>query len=76
MKLLWALLFAGGLSLLIGLDFYMPAGHGVFPWSNIPGFFIVFSLISCLIIILASKWLGHHWLQKKEDYYERNDGDD
>ncbi len=76
MKLLWALLFAGGLLFLICLDLYMPVSHGDFPWSNIPAFFTVFGLVSCLIIILASKWLGHHWLQKKEDYYERNDGDD
>ncbi|MBI2831324.1 MAG: hypothetical protein HYX79_03610 [Chloroflexi bacterium] len=56
------------------LDLFF-GGHGEFPWSGIPGFFALFGLIGCVAIILISKWLGHHWLQHKEDYYERNDGD-
>ena len=50
-------------------------GHGEFPWPGILGFFALFGLIGCVAIVLISKWLGHHWLQRKEDYYERNDGD-
>ncbi len=49
------------------------AGHGDFAWSKIFGFFAVFGLIGCVAIILISKWLGHYWLQRKEDYYDTND---
>ncbi len=62
------------LSVLVDLPFY--GGHGDFAWSNILGFFALFGLIGCVAIILISKWLGHHWLQRKEDYYDRNNSNE
>ncbi len=50
-------------------------GHGDFAWSSVLGFFALFGLIGCVAIVLVSKWLGHHWLQRKEDYYDSNDDD-
>jgi len=47
-----------------------------FAWSRIPGFFALFGLIGCVAIVLISKWLGHYWLQKKEDYYDNNGVDE
>jgi hypothetical protein len=61
------------LSVLVDLLFY--SGHG-FAWSNILGFFALFGFIGCIAIILISKWLGHHWLQRKEDYYDRKNSDE
>ncbi|OGO24859.1 MAG: hypothetical protein A2144_04115 [Chloroflexi bacterium RBG_16_50_9] len=57
------------------VDLPLHGGHGDFAWSNISGFFALFGLIGCVAIVLISKWLGHHWLQRKEDYYDRK-GDD
>jgi hypothetical protein len=57
------------------LDLFVAHHHEVFPWSTLPGFFSVFGFIGCLLLIGFSKLIGHYWLQKKEDYYERDDGD-
>ena len=57
------------------IDLPLTGGHGDFAWSHILGFFALFGLIGCVAIVLISKWLGHHWLQRKEDYYDRDDGD-
>ena len=51
-------------------------GHVVFPWSHIAGFFALFGFIGCVIIIIGSKFIGHYWLQRKEDYYDKNDNDE
>ncbi len=69
-RILVTILIALALSVLVDLPF--SDGHGDFAWSNILGFFALFGLIGCVAIILISKWLGHHWLQRKEDYYDRN----
>ena len=76
MKRIWITILAA-LIISVVLDFSLhTGGHGEFAWSGILGFFAVFGLIGCLAIILISKWLGHHWLQRKEDYYDRDDRDD
>ncbi len=71
-RILVIILIALILSILIDLPFH--GGHGDFAWSNILGFFALFGVIGCAAIVLISKWLGHYWLQRKEDYYDRNDG--
>jgi hypothetical protein len=56
----------------IAVGFFIPAGddeHG-FWWSHIPVFFAVLGFIGCIAIIYIAKWLGHYWLQRKEDYYD------
>ena len=58
------------------LDLLWHEGHGDFGWSGIFGFFALFGLIGCVAIVVISKWLGQYWLQRKDDYYERNDGDE
>jgi hypothetical protein len=45
--------------------------HPHFWWENIPVFSAVYGFVGCVFIIVASKALGHHWLQKEEDYYEK-----
>ncbi len=73
-RILVTILIALALSVLVDLPF--SDGHGDFAWSNILGFFALFGLIGCVAIILISKWLGHHWLQRKEDYYDRNNSNE
>ncbi|HUV79880.1 MAG TPA: hypothetical protein VMW40_03510 [Candidatus Bathyarchaeia archaeon] len=46
--------------------------HAAFVWQEIPGFSAVYGFIGCILIIVVSKALGHHWLQKEEDYYENH----
>lgn len=59
----------------IMLDVLVVSGHVQvkFPWSNIPGFFSFFGFLGCLAIIYGAKLLGHCWLQRDEDYYDKND---
>lgn len=39
-------------------------------WEQIPGFYIIFGFVGCVVIILVSKALGKLFLQKEEDYYD------
>ncbi len=45
-------------------------GHGHFWFENLPAFGTIFGFISCILIIVVSKFLGKKWLMKKEDYYD------
>lgn len=45
-------------------------GHGHFSFEALPAFGSIFGFITCILIILASKFIGHLWLMKKEDYYD------
>ena len=56
-----------GLSILIGL-FFRPE-HPHFWWERIPAFDAIFGFLGCILIVVGSKALGHHWLQKDKDYY-------
>lgn len=45
-------------------------GHGHFSFEALPAFGSIFGFVTCILIILASKFIGHLWLMKKEDYYD------
>jgi len=40
-----------------------------FFWDDIPGFSAVYGFVSCVLIVVISKALGHYWLERSEDYY-------
>ena len=58
------------LVLTVALDFFIPRHHVHFFWDEIPGFSAVYGFISCILIIIVSKTLGHYWLSRPEDYYD------
>jgi hypothetical protein len=58
------------LALVVVIDFFLPRDHPHFFWDLIPGFSAVFGFISCILIIVVSKALGHYWLARSEDYYD------
>lgn len=60
-------LICAGLSILLGL-FFRPE-HPHFWWEKIPAFDAIFGFLGCILIVIGSKALGHHWLQKDENYY-------
>lgn len=41
-------------------------------WHGTPAFDLVYGFIGCVGIILISKWIGHVWLQRGENYYQDN----
>lgn len=57
------------LAVLVVLDIFVPKEHTVFAWEVWPGFSAVYGFISCIVIILVSKWIGHAVLMVREDYY-------
>jgi hypothetical protein len=63
-----AVLTAG--SLLAGFLHHPEHGHGHW-WDKIPGFYIFFGFIGCVLLIFFSKTLGKGLLLKKDDYYDK-----
>ena len=61
----------GILVLLILADFIIPRHEIHFFGDKIPGFWSLFGFISCVLIIVVSKWIGHYWLVRDEDYYDK-----
>jgi len=57
------------LALTVVLDFFIERHHHVFFWDDIPGFSAVYGFVSCVLIVVISKALGHYWLERSEDYY-------
>jgi len=60
----------GALILLIVVDFIIPRHEIHFFGDKIPGFWSLFGLIACVLIIIVSKWIGHMGLMKDENYYD------
>ncbi|HXV62638.1 MAG TPA: hypothetical protein VEK15_18200 [Vicinamibacteria bacterium] len=47
--------------------------HTEFPWHRFPSFDFVYGLLGCAVIVLVSKWLGHAFLQRDENYYDEEE---
>ena len=76
MKRTWITVFIAALILSFVADYLLRQGHGELPWSRILGFFALFGFVCCVAIVIVSKLIGHYWLKRKEDYYDRNDSDE
>ncbi|MFQ5598221.1 MAG: hypothetical protein ACE5GK_09245 [Nitrospiria bacterium] len=65
-------LFVLGVGLVVfdGILIYLHLTHPIFPWDYVPGFSALFGLVSTYVIIVISKWLGHAFLMKREDFYD------
>lgn len=56
----------------LALQLFGPEHPHPKPWDGIPLFYGAFGFVGCVLIILVSKALGKAFLQKPEDYYERD----
>ena len=65
-----SLFFYLSLVLVVGVDFLIPHERGHFFWEEMFGFGAVYGFVSCVLIIVVSKALGHLGLMKPEDYYD------
>ncbi|HTZ17511.1 MAG TPA: hypothetical protein VMB78_03645 [Dissulfurispiraceae bacterium] len=54
----------------VAVVYLLHAGHGHFFFEEFPAWGSFYGLISCVLIIVVSKWIGHAFLMKKEDYYD------
>jgi hypothetical protein len=64
------ILFYISIALTVIVDFFITRKYIHFPWENIPGFYALFGLVACILIVVLAKTLGHQWLMRKEDYYD------
>ena len=38
--------------------------------KHIPGFWALFTLLACLVLIFLARWLGRSGIMTREDYYD------
>jgi hypothetical protein len=53
------------------LEFTLLADYKSHWWNYIPGFYIIWGFLSCVLIIYVSKGLGKLFIFKNEQYYDR-----
>jgi hypothetical protein len=59
------------LALLVLLDaLFVDKEHAHTSIEHIPGFWAVFGLLGCMILIILSKAFGHLGIMTREDYYD------
>jgi hypothetical protein len=54
------------------LDRLGPAPAHPHAWDALPLFYAAYGFLGCVLIIGISKALGKTWLQRREDYYDRD----
>jgi hypothetical protein len=55
----------------IGVPHLVHGDHAHFPFEDWPAWGSLYGLVSCAVIIVASKLLGKVWLSRPEHYYDR-----
>ena len=59
------------LGLLVLLDALFVSKEHAHTWiEHIPGFWALFGLLGCMILIILSKAFGHLGIMTREDYYD------
>jgi hypothetical protein len=60
------------LALLVGFDaLLLDKSKAHTAAESLPGFWALFGLVSCVVIIFVSKWFGRLGITRQEDYYDR-----
>ena len=54
----------------IVLPLVFPGGHTHFSFEGFPAWGSLYGLISCVAIVVVSKFIGKKWLMRDEDYYD------
>ena len=46
--------------------------HHAHTWleAHIPGFWAIFTIFSCLVLVFFTKWFGNSGIMTREDYYD------
>lgn len=64
----WAIALGAAALLSLAADFVLPGKEAAHFWET-KTFFAWFGLAGCVAIVLISKWLGKHLLQRPEGYW-------
>ena len=66
--------FYAGLAAVAAAEIVLPLvfhdNHSHFSFEGFPAWGSLYGLISCVAIIVVSKFLGKIWLMRREDYYD------
>ncbi len=54
---------------LFAVDFAV-AKHATMPWERWPGFYAVYGLVACVILVLVAKYVLRPIVMRREDYYD------
>ncbi|GAB4243687.1 MAG: hypothetical protein Kow00129_03020 [Thermoleophilia bacterium] len=59
-------------------EFVLPLEHHGkdYFWLHIPVFWALFGFFGCVLIVVASKWLGRNLLDRPEEYYDAGEEKD
>jgi len=66
-----------GLLLLASIVAGLLAHHEPAPghwWDGVAGFYAVYGLVGCILVVVGSRLLGKMVLERREDYYEAAEG--
>jgi len=55
--------------LLFAADFVVHR-HTSMPWEEWPGFYAVYGLVACVILVLVAKYVLRPIVMRREDYYD------
>lgn len=61
--------------LVLLLPVVFPVEHH-FPWDGIPGFYGIFGVVGCGLLIIVTRWLGRVLLVKPADWWGEERGPD
>jgi ABC-type multidrug transport system permease subunit len=61
-------------ALVLGMTFYLEfaylSDYDSHWWNQIPGFYALFGMVCCTIIIFAAKFIGKKIVNRDVDYYD------
>jgi hypothetical protein len=63
--------FFAALGLFVLYDVFVPRHEAHFAGDNVRGFWALFGLVGCVAMAKFMKGIGHLWLMKPTDYYDR-----
>lgn len=63
--------FFGALALFVLFDVYAPRHEAHFAGDNVRGFWALFGFLGCWCLARFMKGIGHAWLMKEPDYWEK-----
>jgi hypothetical protein len=70
-KLTWSITgLMAVIAVVLGFFVHTSEEEQGFWFNHVWGFFALLGFLGCVALIFVAKWLGHYWLQRKEDYYD------
>ncbi len=64
-------IFIAYLGFALVFDFFADRSEAHFWGDNIIGFWAIFGLLGCLLMIVFCKGLSHVWLERDTDHYDK-----